>query len=342
MSEWFDYELPPRLIAQEPSARREDARLLCLDRASGGLTHRLFRDLPNLLRPGDLLILNDTRVIPARLIGVREQTGGRWEALFLHCDESDQTWEMLAQTRGYPHEGESFLVGDQFRLTLVGRTPDRHWRMRPDSPESPLTLLARFGEIPLPPYIRKGRAHDSDRERYQTVFADRPGSVAAPTAGLHFTPELLDSLQQRGVETARVTLHVGLGTFEPVKVDDPTDHVMHAEWCDVPDATVEAVRRCRRDGGRVIAVGTTSVRSLETASRSGTIEPFTGPTNLFIRPPYEFRSIDGLITNFHLPRTTLLLLVGAFTGMDALRHAYEVAVVEEYRFFSYGDAMFIA
>ena len=338
---WFDYDLPPHLIAQEPLQRRDQSRLLCLGRLTGAVEHRHFHELPDLLRPGDLLVLNDTRVVPARLVGKRERTGGRWEGLFLRATP-EGLWEMLARTRGYPREGEALAVGPgPLRLVLRGRTADRHWLVEPVPPGSFAELLARHGRMPLPPYIRKGQARDDDRERYQTVFAERPGAVAAPTAGLHFTPELFERLRERGVETARVTLHVGLGTFEPVRAADPAAHRMHAEWCEVPPATVAAVRACRDRGGRVLAVGTTVVRTLESAARGGELVPRAGETDLFIRPPYAFRTIDGLITNFHLPRTTLLLLVGAFAGVENLRRAYAEAIAREYRFYSYGDAMLI-
>ena len=337
---FFDYELPERLIAQVPTAGRSDSRLLVVHRESGRIEHRHFRDLPEYLNPGDLLVRNDTKVLPARLIGTRAKTGGRWEGLFLK--ESDGIWELLAQTRGFPEVGETLTADDgKLHFELVGRTADRHWLLRPQAPGDAMELLAAHGQIPLPPYIRKGIAEAADTDRYQTVYATHAGSVAAPTAGLHFTPELLRTLLLREVGIADVTLHVGPGTFAPVKVEDPTRHAMHSEWCEVPAATVEAIRNCE---GRVIAVGTTTVRTLETAARSGgTGVPmvFQGPTDLFIHPPFEFRTVGGLITNFHLPRTTLLLLVQAFSGSDLLREAYAEAVREGYRFFSYGDAMLV-
>lgn len=324
MAIFFDYDLPEKLIAQEPAARRDASRLLAINRTDLSISHKHFHDLPALLNPGDLLVLNDTKVIPARLLGTRVNTGGKWEGLFLRALD-DGTWELLTQTRGYANEGETFAVG-ALKLELVGRTHDRHWLMRPNLPGSAEVILAQFGSIPLPPYIRKGHAQAGDRERYQTVYANRAGSVAAPTAGLHFTPELLSELQNKGIATVRVTLHVGLGTFAPVKEADPTKHAIHAEWCEVPEATVNAIRECKRAGGRVIAVGTTSARTLESAARSGELIPNRGETNLFIHPPYTFRVIDGLITNFHLPRTTLLLLVQAFSGSELLKRAYEEAV----------------
>ncbi len=336
---FFDYTLPEHLIAQHPAARRDESRLLVVRRNTGALEHHTFRDLPDLLGPGDLLVLNDTRVLPARLIGRREATGGKWEGLFLH--ETGGLWEMLAQTRGYPEVGTVFITDTGLRLTLRGRTDERHWLMEPAEKGTPPELLALFGHIPLPPYIRKGHAADADEERYQTVYAERAGSVAAPTAGLHFTPELFDRLSARGIGTARVTLHVGLGTFAPVKVDDPTKHSIHREWCEVTQPTVDAILAAKARGGRVVAVGTTTTRTLESAARTDGLRPFSGETGLYILPPFEFRVIDALITNFHLPRTTLLLLVGAFAGSELLRTAYTEAIEREYRFYSYGDAMLV-
>lgn len=340
VSLFFDYDLPPDRIAQEPTAARDGSRLLVVRRASGALDHRHFRDLPDLLAAGDLVVLNDTKVIPARVVGRRAATGGRWEGLFVR-ELPDGTWELLAKTRGFPAVGDEFVTDTGLTLTLVGRTADRHWLMRPDVPGSAADVLAVHGRVPLPPYIRKGEAADPDRGRYQTVYADRPGSVAAPTAGLHFTPELLEKLAARGVRTAAVTLHVGLGTFLPVKTADPAAHAIHSEWCDVSPATVDAIRATKAAGGRVIAVGTTTTRTLETAAAGGEITPFRGESGLYIRPPFDFRVLDGLVTNFHLPRTTLLLLVQAFAGSEALRAAYTEAIREGYRFYSYGDAMLV-
>ena len=284
-------------------------------------------------------MLNDTKVLPARLVGRREQTGGRWEGLFL--SECDGVWELLAQTRGFVQPGETCVTDSGLRLKLIARTDDRHWRMTPEPTGSAAELLPVHGHIPLPPYIRKGEDEPADRERYQTVYAANTGSVAAPTAGLHFTPELLAGLGGQGIGVARVTLHVGLGTFAPVKVDDPTRHKIHAEWAEVTAATAARVNATRAAGGRVIAVGTTTTRTLETASRSGTTEQFHGATDLFIHPPFRFGAVDGLVTNFHLPRTTLLLLVQALCGSELLRRAYAEAVATDYRFFSYGDAMLV-
>jgi S-adenosylmethionine:tRNA ribosyltransferase-isomerase len=336
----LEYELPPYLIAQEPAADRDASRLLVVNRSTAALSHHHFRDLPDLLSPGDLLILNDTRVLPARLVGRREKTGGRWKGLFIRQCQ-DGLWELLAQTRGHPAVGEEIAIEPgPLRLTLRGRV-GRHWLAEPTPPGPPAELLAVSGRVPLPPYIRKGAALESDRDRYQTVYARAHGSVAAPTAGLHFSPGLFDRLRDRGIGWSHVTLHVGVGTFEPIKTDDPTKHLMHAEWGEVPAETIDAIRRCEGVGGRVIAVGTTATRALETAARGGQLQTWCGETDMYIYPPYRFRVVDGLITNFHLPRTTLLLLVAAFAGADLVKTAYESAIRRCYRFYSYGDAMLV-
>jgi S-adenosylmethionine:tRNA ribosyltransferase-isomerase len=335
MELFFDYDLPEHLIAQEPAASRDESRLMVVRRDAGMLEHREFRDLPEVLRPGDLLVLNDTKVIPARVLGRRERTGGKWEGLFLR--ETPAGWELMTRTRGHPTSGEVFVADSGLRLTLAGRTADHHWLMRPEPPGPATDLLAAHGHVPLPPYIRKGRDSAADRQRYQTVYAAHLGSVAAPTAGLHFTPALFDRLAAAGVRTVRVTLHVGLGTFAPIKATDPAQHAIHSEWCEVGPETVEAIRGAKARGGRVVAVGTTTTRTLETAG----LRPYRGPTGLYIRPPFEFRVIDGLITNFHLPRTSLLLLAQAFAGSELLRKAYAEAIAEGYRFYSYGDAMIV-
>ncbi len=338
MNLFFDYELPTRSIAQYPAEPRDAARLLVARRGSANLAHRTVRDLPELLRAGDLLVVNDTKVLPARLVGKRTDTGGKWEALYLKtADRSD--WEVLAQTRGFANLGERFTTDSGLTLILAGRTDERHWLMTPESSGTAVELLAIHGQIPLPPYIRKGRALAADIDRYQTVYATHSGSVAAPTAGLHFTPELFERLKTAGIATARVTLHVGLGTFAPVKADDPTHHAIHAEWCEVTAETVEAIRTTKARGGRVIAVGTTTARTLESAAIANGLKPYRGESGLFIHPPFEFRVVDGLFTNFHLPRTTLLLMVQAMTGADELKAIYIEAIVEQYRFYSYGDAM---
>jgi S-adenosylmethionine:tRNA ribosyltransferase-isomerase len=337
---FLDYDLPPERIAQEPAAERDRSRLMVVRRSDQTIAHHIFADLPTLLASGDLLALNDTKVLPARLLGRRERTGGKWEGLFLR--EANGIWEMLCQTRGTLVEGEIVLVEPGasatgvLSLTFAGRTPDGHFLFRPSTGNTQ-ELLTQFGHMPLPPYIRKGLDQPADIERYQTVFAHTPGAVAAPTAGLHFTDRVFDQLSLRGIQRTFVTLHVGLGTFQPLQGDDPAKHVMHAEWCDLSSETAAAIAECKARRGRVVAVGTTAVRTLETARG----QPFRGETNLFIRPPYNFTVVDALVTNFHLPKTSLLLLVGAFAGEELLRRAYESAIVEGYRFYSYGDAMLI-
>ena len=347
----YDYDLPPELIAAHPAARRDAARLLTLDRATGQVAHRQITDLPQLLQPGDLLVLNETKVVPAKLRGVRAQTGGRWEGLFVAATESG-AWRIIGQTRGKLQPGEALTIfppGDRehtvrevLTLTLLNRGEEGEWLAMPSPDGDPFPLLDRFGEVPLPPYIERPSPSDDDRERYQTVYARTPGAIAAPTAGLHFTPELLAACAERGVETTAVTLHVGIGTFRPVTAERLSDHVMHAEYCELPEETVQAIARTRQRGGRVVAVGTTTVRTLEAvAAGSGGLRAWSGPTRLFIRPPCEFRTVDALLTNFHLPRSTLLVLLSAFAGRDAVLAAYRAAIGEQYRFFSYGDAMFV-
>jgi S-adenosylmethionine:tRNA ribosyltransferase-isomerase len=340
-SDFFDYELPSHLIAQEPCPERDRSRLMVVRRAAGTIEHRLFADLPELLAPGDLLVLNDTRVIPARLIGHRARTGGKWEGLFLR-ETSDGLWELMCQTRGRLTEGETVtLEPGGLELTLVSQTPQRHWLVRPRESAAVLELLRRHGRVPLPPYIRKGRAAEADLERYQTVYARQPGAVAAPTAGLHFTPRVFERLDERGIGRTFVTLHVGEGTFAPIKGDDIAQHRMHREWGELSAETAGRIGACRASGGRIVAVGTTSVRVLETVAATGPLRSWSGETDLFIRPPYEFRLVDALVTNFHLPRTSLLCLVSAFAGVELIQQAYRTAIAEGYRFYSYGDAMLI-
>jgi S-adenosylmethionine:tRNA ribosyltransferase-isomerase len=336
-----EYVLPPHLIAQEPCEPRDQARLLVVRRRDQVLEQRRFHELPELLSPGDLLVLNDTRVLPARLLGRRARTGGKWEGLFLRV-LPDGAWEMMCQTRGTLNAGESIEVDPgPLTLELVARRPGGFWQVRPGLTGTPVELLESFGQVPLPPYIRKGLGGPEDLTRYQTVYARRPGAVAAPTAGLHFTPRVFEALQRRGIGWSFVTLHVGAGTFQPIQADDYAQHPMHSEWAELPASTAQAVDECRRRGGRVVAVGTTSVRVLETAARQGPPAAWSGETDLFIHPPYDFRSVDALVTNFHLPHTTLLLLVAAFAGVELTQAAYAEAVAAEYRFYSYGDAMLI-
>ena len=341
----YDYLLPRSLIAGQPLAVRSDARLLIADRAAQSLTHRHVRDLPGLLRAGDCLVINDTRVVPAQLLGQRDQTGGHWEGLFLSAD-SNGDWRLLCKSRGQLKPGEAITIESadrqkQIKLRLIEKLPGAVWIGRPEEGRSAWELLDEVGNVPLPHYIRGGRALPADRQRYQTVFASQPGAVAAPTAGLHFTHELLESLSKAGVSVCRVTLHVGLDTFRPITACTLGEHAMHSEWGQLLPDEAQRIKDCQAQGGRIVAVGTTSVRVLETASATGTLEPWSGPTNLFIRPPYQFRTVDALLTNFHLPRTTLLVLVRTFGGDELVMRAYHEAIQQQYRFYSYGDAMLI-
>ena len=331
----FHYELPEELIAQHPAARRRDSRLLHLDGASGALADLRFVDLPQLLKAGDLLVFNDTRVVPARLHGHKD-TGGRVEILLERVIDGGRVVAQLRSSKP-PAAGSHIQLSDGTRLTVAGRADD-FWLL--DFHEEPGAVFERCGEMPLPPYMKRA-ADDSDRERYQTVYAREPGAVAAPTAGLHFDAELLDACRQAGVASAHVTLHVGAGTFQPVRVDDVRDHRMHAERAVVPDSVCDAIGACRARGGRVVAVGTTAVRALETAAAGGGLAPYVGDTRIFITPGFRFRVVDALVTNFHLPESTLLMLVSAFAGRDKVLAAYRHAVERRYRFFSYGDAMFV-
>lgn len=333
----FAYDLPPELIAQQPPARRGDSRLLTLDGASGALHDRWFCELPELLQPGDLLVFNDTRVIPARLFG-RKASGGRIEVLVERLLDERRALVHLHASKS-PKPGGSLLFDAGFAATVLGRHGEL-FEIGLDGDQPWLALLERHGQTPLPPYIRREPTPD-DRERYQTVYARRPGAVAAPTAGLHFDPALLDRLAERGVEQAFVTLHVGAGTFQPVRVERIEKHLMHGEWIEVGAEVRDRIHAIRTRGGRVIAVGTTVARALETAAQTGEIQPWRGETRLFIYPGYRFRCVDALITNFHLPESTLLMLVAAFAGHAETLNAYRHAIERRYRFFSYGDAMLI-
>ena len=333
----FDFDLPQELIAQSPAPQRAGSRLLHLDGRTGAVIDRQFRDLVELMSPGDVMVFNNTRVIKARFTG-RKQSGGRIEVLIERVLAGDQA---LAQVRAShsPREGSVLILADAVEATVVERRGE-FFKLRFEKCDDVFALIERYGAVPLPPYI--GHAPDArDEERYQTVYAREPGAVAAPTAGLHFDETLLAELRTRGVEIAYLTLHVGAGTFQPVRVQDLAEHEMHGEWYHVPDATVEAVKRARSGGGRVVAVGTTSLRALETAAAGGELKAGYGETRLFIMPGYEFRIAERLITNFHLPKSTLLMLVSAFGGMDNIRRAYRHAIERRYRFFSYGDAMLI-
>ncbi len=335
----LDYHLPPELIAQKAIEPRDHARMLVVNRTQNSLADRHFYNLPEYLERGDCLVLNDTQVIPARFF-LHKPTGGRVECLFLREIETG-SWEVMIK-------GAAKIKADA-KLSLEGcdvvfipgtRISAKTFEMRVDPPVSAVTLLRQFGHVPLPPYIHRADSRE-DLDRYQTVFNEKPGAVAAPTAGLHFTLKLLDRIRSLGIKIASVTLHVGMGTFEPLTAVDLKDHVMHREWYSVGKEAAETINSAKRSGGKIVAVGTTSVRVLETVADNGTIAPGQGWTNIFIYPPYQFKMVDRMITNFHLPQTTLLALVFAFAGKDLTLQAYQHAVEEKYRFFSYGDAMLI-
>lgn len=344
----YDFHLPRELIAQHPVEHRIDARLMLINRKLGTIAHHHVRDLPDLIEPGDALVLNNSKVIPARLVGSRTATGGRWEGLFLRQGQ-DGVWEILSKTRGQIQVGETITLQDRDgrdfpALTVLSKLEGGHIAVRPlDSSAGLWEVLEKYGRVPLPPYIRDGQMVDRDIENYQTVYAKTPGSVAAPTAGLHFTRDLIRHLQQKGVYTAAVTLHVGLGTFRPMSSDRLSEHEMHFEWGELSEGSAEKLNVCRTERGRVISVGTTSTRVLESAAQiSGEkYAAWSGETNIFIRPPYQFRGVDALLTNFHLPKSTLMALVCAFAGRDLTMDAYRTAIQQQYRFYSYGDCMLI-
>ena len=335
----FDYHLPESSIAQTPAEPRDSSRLLVLHRDTGDLEHRIFRDVRDYLRAGDLLVLNQTRVIPARIFA-HKATGGRVELLLLRRRDA-LTWESLVGGKGL-RVGAKVRVDDGPGAEIIEILEGSERLIRFTEPIEP--YFSKVGHVPLPPYIHEKL---NDPERYQTVYAKEPGSAAAPTAGLHFTPQLLDELKTKGVNIAYVTLHVGLDTFAPITEDDPETHVIHTEWCELPQESSDLINRTKQSGGRVVAVGTTSVRTLESATQSLSaksqqlIAAFIGPTSLFILPGYQFKIVDVMITNFHLPKSTLLMLVSAFAGREKILETYEVAIKEGYRFYSFGDAMLI-
>ncbi|MFJ5366517.1 tRNA preQ1(34) S-adenosylmethionine ribosyltransferase-isomerase QueA [Pectobacterium punjabense] len=338
----FSFELPESLIAHYPQAERSGCRLLSLDGPTGDLTHGVFTDLLDKLNPGDLLVFNNTRVIPARLFG-RKASGGKLEVLVERVLDDRRVLAHVRASKA-PKPGTELLLGDDesVKATMAARH-DALFELHFDDSRDVLSILNAIGHMPLPPYIDRPD-EDADRELYQTVYSQRPGAVAAPTAGLHFDEPMLAALREKGIEMAFVTLHVGAGTFQPVRVDTIEDHIMHAEYAEVPQDVVDAVLACKARGNRVIAVGTTSVRSLESAaqaSQDALIAPFFDDTKIFIYPGYHYRVIDALVTNFHLPESTLIMLVSAFAGYQNTMSAYREAVAEQYRFFSYGDAMFI-
>jgi S-adenosylmethionine:tRNA ribosyltransferase-isomerase len=333
----FDYDLPDERVAQEPSPERDRARLMIVDRGSGAVQHRIFSDIDAFLKPGDLLVMNDTRVFPCRLAATKP--GGGKAEIFLLAEQEHNVWHALV--KGGPGAGKRLCCAAGAEAEILRDHADGSRTVRFHGVRNIRDVLSEIGSVPLPPYIKRP-ATDRDRERYQTVYASREGAVAAPTAGLHFTKALLARLAAKGVEQVPVTLHVGPGTFQPVRVENISMHRMHPEWFSVSASAAESINRARAEGRRVIAVGTTSVRTIETAAqKTGAVEPGEGDSALFIYPGYRFRATDGIITNFHLPKSTLLMLVSAFAGRERVLAAYRTAVAERYRFYSYGDAMLI-
>ncbi|TQV76834.1 tRNA preQ1(34) S-adenosylmethionine ribosyltransferase-isomerase QueA [Aliikangiella marina] len=336
----FRFDLPESLIANEPCSNRTDSRLMVLDPVENTCQHKHFRDLVDFLNPEDCLIFNNTKVIPARLQGTRE-SGGKVEVLVERVIPGDDYDTCVAQVRASntPKKGAKINIAEELALEVIGRE-GAFFKLKSLSQGPLFELIEKYGAMPLPPYIKR-EAEEVDKQRYQTVYAEKQGAVAAPTAGLHFDEALMQKITNKGVATGFVTLHVGAGTFTPVRVDNITQHQMHSEWYELSESVVQLVNETRSKGGRVIAVGTTSVRCLESASRAGEIKASSGETDIFIYPGYEFKAVDGLITNFHLSESTLLMLVSAFAGKDFMLEQYRVAVENQYRFFSYGDSMFI-
>jgi S-adenosylmethionine:tRNA ribosyltransferase-isomerase len=358
LSTW-QFALPPELIASRPATRRDDSRLLVVDREQGAIEHSHIRELPAFLDQGDLLVFNNTQVLPARLFGCRTATRGRWEGLFVEQSAPGE-WIILCDTRGRLQPGETITVvpaceqpseaaelvrtysASTLVLTLKQKLDDGSWQAAVDDLRPPSEILKEFGSLPLPPYMGRRLADADDQIRYQTAYASQPGAVAAPTAGLHFSPELLQTCRDRGLNSAEVTLHVGIGTFRPVTTERLSEHRMHSEWCRLPADACQAITETKSTGHRVLAVGTTTVRTLESAfAACGRTEPWDGRTQLFIRPGYQFQVIDRLLTNFHLPGSTLLVLVAALAGYELTMEAYRKAIEARYRFYSYGDAMLI-
>lgn len=355
ISSW-NYDLPESLIASRPAAQRDASRLMVVRRDSGQIEHCSIADLPHLLQPNDRLVLNNTKVMPARLFGFRTQTLGRWEGLFLQ-HHSENQWQITGQTRGKLQAGESITLIpasesdkdlDQIdrslcsqQLQLVEKLPDGTWlvKLQPEGLTS--EVLDEYGTLPLPPYIGRKVADESDKDRYQTVYAKTAGAIAAPTAGLHFTDELLDECSTKGIHTTSVTLHVGIGTFRPVNANQLSDHRMHSEWCEVTESAFTEIQTAKQASGNIVCIGTTSVRTLEAAANETTSQHWSGSTDLFIRPGFEFQLVDQLLTNFHLPGSTLVVLVASLAGYELTMEAYRKAVEEKYRFYSYGDAMLI-
>jgi len=337
----FDYNLPSDLIAQKPIRPRDHSRLLVLDKKKENIDHKHFYNIIDYLQAGDVLVLNNSKVFPARLIGKKKETGGKME-VFLHKHEKDTVWQCLIGGRG-AQVGLSIEFDKGLVCEIIKNNEDGTWDVEFNkSNKTMMTIVDRIGKVPLPPYIKRGnRSQKSDVINYQTVYADKVGSVAAPTAGLHFTPALLKKIKAKGVQLEYVTLHVGMGTFAPVKVDDITKHKMHAEWAEIKKETIKKIVQAKKEKRRIVAVGTTSARTLESAFKDLKIESFSGWTNIFIYPGYKFKVVDALITNFHLPKSSLLMLISAFAGRKKIFKTYQEAIKEKYRFYSYGDAMFI-
>ena len=334
----YYYDLPEKFIAQTPLAKRDSSKLLMLNKETGEMKHEVFHNIINYLNKGDCLVLNDSRVLPARLLGVREDTGSPMEFLLLSRKDKD-IWEVIVRPGKRAKPGRRFVFGNELKAEVLDIVNDGNRLVRFEYEGIFEEVLDRLGEMPLPPYITEKL---QDRERYQTVYSKNDGSAAAPTAGLHFTKELLEKIQEKGVNIAYVTLHVGLGTFRPVKVEKVEEHKMHSEFYELDEVNAEIINNTRKNGGKVISVGTTSTRTIETiADENGVLKPSTGWTDIFIYPPYKFKAIDKLITNFHLPESTLLMLVSSLAGRENILNAYEEAKANDYRFFSFGDAMFI-
>jgi len=345
----YDYKLPEDLIAQEPVAERDHSRLLTLDRQSGKLSHHVFKELDAFLNPSDVLVINDTRVVPGRLLGKKE-TGGRVEVLIINYAKGMQSpsrskqFDCLIKASKPTRVGTQLFFSENVQATVLDRIDESIHRLSFRFSGAFANILERIGETPLPPYIKRDdrQSSDKDRSAYQTVYASQTGAIAAPTAGFHFTDDLMTRLKRKGIRIATVTLHVGYGTFLPVRVTDIREHRMHSEWYDIPKQTATLVNAAKKDGRRVVAVGTTAVRTLEyTANADGIIQPAMGDCDLYIYPGYQFRVVDAMITNFHLPKSTLLMLVSAFAGRENILTAYQTAIQERYRFYSYGDGMLI-
>lgn len=332
----FSYDLPEELIAQYPLADRDSSRLLCLD-SSGKITDNAFKGISDYLKPGDLIVLNNTRVIPARLFA-RKETGGKVE-IMLERIRDEKTLLVQLRASKSPKPGSKLLLDDNITFEVLGRSGDMYLLCF-DGEEKLTDVINRLGHMPLPPYIERND-ENKDKERYQTVFSEKSGAVAAPTAGLHFTQQILDELKDKGIDNTKLTLHVGAGTFQPVRVDDVKQHKMHSEYAQVPASVVKKIHETKNNGGRILAVGTTVVRSLETAAKSGVLTSFEGDTDIFIYPGFKFNVVDMMLTNFHLSESTLLMLVSAFAGKENIMQAYQHAIKEKYRFYSYGDAMLI-